>query len=390
MASNFVSVPVDGFDAYIVRSKSFGKFFTLRWREGGKYRYRSLKTRNYARAMGNAKSLMTKIERGLDPDAKTNFEDAFEDYLRSLTCGVMRRNQVTHIFYKHFLPFFKRQEVTTITSARWEAYKSHRLSLVRASGDVVRFKTLHHERALMKAFLRYCLRMCLISSFPEITAFNKHLKIVEAVKQRGAAYSDDELSQVFAILRERADRSDVMAMESFYAKGLHAYCLVLFLSVGRAGEIRQLRTSDIEFNEGGASIRIEAETSKVKKSRKTAIPNSAARVIKGFIDWSSERRPDGGFVFYNYNNPVSVIKYFNKTFKRLVTDAGLYYNDEGTARPISSLRNTSITMLAQRVEQAFLVSVAGTSTRMLNQHYYDRRAQEITAYTEDLSDKIVG
>ena len=389
VSQGFVSVPVDGHDAYIVRSQSFGKFFTLRWREGGKYKYRSLKTRNYARAMATAKGLMTKIERGLYPDANTNFEDAFEDYMRQLTCGVMRRQQISGIHYKHFLPYFKRIEVTTMTTAKWEAYKSHRLDKVRQEEGSVRFKTLHHERALMKAFLRYCVRMCLIPSLPEITAFNKHLKVVESVKQRGAAYEDHELAEVFDILRERADESSVFGMEPYYAKALYSYCLVLFLSVGRAGEIRQLKVSDIEFKDDNALITIQGETSKVKKRRKTAIPSSAAKVLKDFIDWSASKRPKGGHVFYNYNHPRSVVKYINQTFKRVMTEAGLYHNESGTARPVSSLRNTAITMLAQRVEQAFLVSVAGTSARMLNQHYFDRRAEQITGYTEDIADALV-
>ena len=387
--TRFVSVQVEGHDAYIVRSKAFGKFFTLRWREAGKYKYKSLRTRNFASAMNLAKTLMTKIQRGLSPDTKTNYEDAFEDYLRSLTCGTMRRNQIAHIHYRYFQPFFGRCEVATMTSAKWEGYKSHRLQLVRAAGDRVRFKTLHHERALMKAFLRYCVRMCLIDGLPEITAFNKHLKVVEPIKQRGAAYSEDELAQVFEILRERAQLSDELRMEPYYAKALYCYCLTLFLSLGRAGEIRQLRVKDIHFKEDSASITIRSESSKVKKARKTAIPKSAAEELRNFIEWSADKRPEGGYVFYNYNHSRVPVKETNQTFKRVMIEAGLYLNDSGTARPVSSLRNTAITMMAQRVEQAFLVSVAGTSTRMLNQHYYDRRAEQITGYTAEISDSLV-
>lgn len=389
MSKSFQSIQVEGFDAYIIKSSCFGKFFTLRWRVGEKYKYRSLRTRNYAKAMKNAKTLMTKIERGISPDTKTNYEEAFEDYLRSTTCGRARRNQIEQIHYKWLLPYFKRMEVNLIGTAVWEGYKTHRLEMVKAAGEVVRFKTLHHERALMKAFLRYCVRMSLISALPEITAWNKHLTAIEASKQRGAAYSPEELNAVFSLLKSRVIPDADLKMEPYYAHALYVYCLVLFLSAGRAGEIRQLKVGDIELKGEVAVITIRSETSKVKKQRRTAIPRSAAMVLEEFIQWSNPKRPPGGYVFYNYNHSPKAIATINQTYKRLMTEAGLYENEDGVIRPVSSLRNTAITLMSDKVNQAFLVAIAGTSERMVRKHYHDRRAEAFAEYTEEFADTLV-
>ena len=67
MKNGFISIPIENEDAYIIRSKSFGRYFRLRWSENGRYRYKSLKTRNYSAALSAGRALMVKINRGLDP-----------------------------------------------------------------------------------------------------------------------------------------------------------------------------------------------------------------------------------------------------------------------------------------------------------------------------------
>jgi integrase len=390
MKNGFISIPIENEDAYIIRSKSFGRYFRLRWYENGRYRYKSLKTRNYSAALNAARALMVKINRGLDPNTPTDYENAFEDYMRALNCGVKRRNQVAHIHYRHLLPFFGTIDVAKITTELWEEYKEQRVAKVSAIGGIVRHKTLLHERSLIQAFLRYCKKRALISHIPEITGYSKRNEAISNHKQRGAAYSKEEITKVFSILRKRVNFNAAIKQEQYYANMLYVYALTLFFSVGRTGEIRQLRVGDIEYVKTGAVITIRSETSKVKKSRKTSIPNDVSDILKEFIEWSEPLRGKTGFIFYTHDHPIKPVATINQTFKKLMTAEGLYHNEGGTLRPVSSLRNSALTILSGKVEQAFLCAVAGTSAKMLREHYFDRRAEVFSEKTADVFLDIIG
>jgi len=389
MKNGFISIPIENEDAYIIRSKSFGRYFRLRWSENGRYRYKSLKTRNYSAALSAGRALMVKINRGLDPNTPTDYESAFEDYMRSLNCGAKRRNQVAHIHYRHLLPFFGTTDVDKITTEEWEEYKIHRVNKVTIAGGIVRHKTLLHERSLIQAFLRYCKKRALINHLPEITGYSKRNEAISTHKQRGAAYSKEEITKVFSILRDRVNFSSEIKQEAYYANMLYTYALTLFFSVGRTGEIRQLRVEDIEFVDSGAVITIRSETSKVKKSRKTSIPNEVSDVLREFIEWSNPLRGKTGFIFYTHDHPIKPVATINQTFKKLMTAEGLYLNEGGTLRPISSLRNSALTILSGKVEQAFLCAVAGTSAKMLREHYFDRRAEVFSEKTADVFSELM-
>jgi integrase len=389
MATGFISIPIENEDAYIVRSKAFGRYFRLRWQENGRYRYKSLKTRNYSQALSAAKLLMIKINRGLDPNTPTDYENAFESYMRDLTCGSKRRNQVAHIHYRHMLPFFGTTDVSKITTEMWERYKIARVAKVAAAEGVVRHKTLLHERSLLQAFLRYCHKRSMINLIPEITGYSKKNELISNHKQRGAAYTKEEIKIIFDVLRQRTDFTAQLKQEPYYRNMLYAYALVLFFSCGRTGEIRQLRVGDIEFGKDSAVITIRSETSKIKKSRKTAVPSEVAMVIKDFIDWSQPLRAKTGFIFYCHDHPIKPVSTINQTFKKLMIAEGMYKNDNGTLRPISSLRNSALTILSGEVEQAFLCAVAGTSARMLRQHYHDKRAEKFADNTRELAGEMI-
>jgi len=389
MKSTFVSIPVENEDAYIVRSKAFGRFFRLRWRENGKYRYKSLKTRNYATALSAAKTLMVKINRGLDPNTPTDYETAFEGYMRSLNCGRERRNQITHIQYRWLLPFWGKTDVSKVTTERWEEYKNWRVNEGVKDGGTIRHKTLLHERALMKAFLRWCCRKAIINYFPEITGYSKRDERISNTKSRGAAYSESEVKRIFHILRERTCFDSPLRQETYYANLLYVYALTLFFSAGRPGEIRQLRVRDIDFRDDKAVILIRSENSKVKKQRFTSIPKEISDTINRFVQWSDEGRQEtNDFVFYLHDCPIKPVKTLNQTFRKLMEREGLYKNPEGIRRPISSLRNSALTILSGKVEQAFLVSVSGTSARMLHRHYFDRKAERFADATAELYDEL--
>ena len=162
---------------------------------------------------------------------------------------------------------------------------------------------------------------------------------------------------------------------------LYVYALTLFFSCGRTGEIRQLKVSDVTFADSGAVILIRSETSKVKRERRTAIPSEVSDVLKSFIDWSQSLRGKTGFIFFTHDHPIKPVSTVNQTFKKLMTNEGLYLNEGGTLRPISSLRNSALTILSGQVEQAFLCAVAGTSARMLRKHYFDRKAERFAEAT---------
>ena len=390
MKDGFISIPIENEDAYIVRSKAFGRYFRLRWMEDGRYRYKSLKTRNYSSALSAAKALMVKINRGLDPNTPTDYETAFEDYMRSLNCGIKRRNQVAHIHYRHLLPFFGTMDVSKMTTEVWERYKEQRVKKVKDEGGIVRHKTLLHERSLVQAFLRYCLRRALINYLPEITGYSKRNEAISTHKQRGAAYTKEEIKTIFQILRRRTDFNCPLKQEPYYRNLLYCYALCLFFSCGRTGEIRQLKVSDVSWSDKGAVITIRSETSKIKKERKTSIPREVAETLRQFIDWSKDLRGKQEYIFFCHDHPIKPVATVNQTFKKLMTEEGLYENESGTLRPISSLRNSALTILSGNVEQAFLCAVAGTSARMLRQHYFDRKAEKFAEATGSVFNEVVG
>jgi integrase len=390
MKAGFVSIPVENEDAYIIRSRAFGRFFRLRWRENGKYRYKSLRTRNYATALSTAKRLMVKINRGLDPNTPTDYETAFEGYMRALNCGRERRDQITHIQYRWLLPFWQKTDVAKINTERWEEYKNWRVNLGVEDGNTIRHKTLLHERALMKAFLKWCFRKAIINYVPEITGYSKRDERITTTKSRGAAYSESEVKRIFHILRERTCFDGPLKQERYYSNLLYVYALTLFFSAGRPGEIRQLRVRDIDFRDDRAVILIRSENSKVKKQRFTSIPKDVAATIKRFVEWSGEgRKEENDFLFYLHDCPIKPVKTLNQTFRKLMEREGLYVNSEGVRRPISSLRNSALTILSGKVDQAFLVSVSGTSARMLHKHYFDRKAERFADSTAGLYQELI-
>ena len=388
--SDYVCVPVDGFDASIIRSSAIGRFFTLRWRQQGKYKYRSLKTRNISRAMATAKRMMILINRGISPSTDISFQSLFVDYIKTRTCGISRLRQIEYFYYKYLNPYWAEYSVPSIGASDWDAYKAHRIKGIKKSKRETRWSTLEHETVVFRAFLRYCFRRNIISSIPLIEGFNKNDGTLNTVKQRGAAYNLEEIKQVFSILKTRAESHHSYGQQPYYAKQLYAYAVTLFFSASRAGEIKQLRVNDIEFRDDCAVISIRPETSKLRAFRKTAIPKHAATILYDFIQWSSKHRhKDNGLVFYTYNDHTKVISFNNKTFKRLMTEAGIYKNDAGTIRPLSSLRNSALTILSETVNQAFLTSVAGTSSKMLRQHYHDRRASDLADYTSVVASELL-
>jgi integrase len=390
MKNGFISIPIENEDAYIIRSKAFGRYFRLRWREEGRYRYKSLRTRNYSQALQAAKVLMVKINRGLDPNTPTDYETAFEGYMRALNCGRKRRDQVAHIHYRWLLPFFGKIDVSKISTERWEEYKNWRVNEAVKDSGVVRHKTLLHERSLIQAFLKWCRRKAIINYVPEITGYSKRNEKITLTKQRGAAYTEPEVKRIFEILRSRTDYSSRIKQETYYANMLYVYALTLFFSAGRPGEIRQLKTTDFDFREDKAVINIRSQTSKVKKQRFTSVPKEVAAEIKRFIDWSEEGRLEkSDFVFYCHDCPIRPVATTNQTFRKLMEAEGIYKNDSGILRPISSLRNSALTILSGRVDQAFLVSVSGTSARMLHKHYFDRKAETFADRTTEIYNGLI-
>ena len=386
----YTSLPVEGFDASIIRSPAIGRFFTLRWRAYGRYKYRSLRTVNVSRAMRRAKQLMVLIERGISPDTQCDFASLFEDYIKSRTCGRARLSQIEFFFEKYLREYWGDINVSSISQQDWVRYKEHRIKGIRDSGKPQRWRTLQHEVVIFRAFLRYCQSRHIISSMPVIEEFKKNDGALNPTKQRGAAYSPEEIQRVFSILRDRSDMDADYNQQSYYANQLYAYCVTLFFSASRAGEIKQLRFNDVEFFDDYALITIRAETSKVRKDRKTAIPKDAADILRTFMDWTKDiRHDDNGLIFYTYTDVTRVIQYGNQTFRRLMEEHNLYTNKNGTIRPLSSLRNSALTILSDNVSQAFLTSVAGTSSKMLRQHYFDRRASDLAGYTADIAETLL-
>jgi len=389
MKNGFISIPIENEDAYIIRSKAFGRYFRLRWREEGRYRYKSLRTRNYSAALQAGKAMMVKINRGLDPNTPTDYATAFEGYMRQLNCGRKRRDQVAHIHYRWLLPYFGKTDANQISTEKWEGYKNWRVNEAVKDGGVVRHKTLLHERSLIQAFLKWCKRKAIINYVPEITGYSKRNEKITLTKQRGAAYTEPEVKRIFNILKSRTDYTAPVKQEAYYANMLYVYAITLFFSAGRTGEIRQLRIGDIDFREDKAVINIRSQTSKVKKQRFTSVPKVVVEELKRFIDWSSELRPEDGFIFLCHDCPIKPVATLNQTFRRLMEAEGIYRNDSGVLRPISSLRNSALTILSGKVEQAFLVSVSGTSARMLHKHYFDRKAEGFADKTADVYNRLI-
>ena len=256
--------------------------------------------------------------------------------------GKSRLYNDTRVYIKHIEPLeISSRSLNRITAADLDSFTMKK----RAEGYAP--QTVHGMLNLIRRIMNKALRWKMWRGPLPFVDFT----MPEFDNERTRYFSEDELQQVFARLREKSHRAWLMALIALQC-GL------------RFGDIAKLERSDISFEDGTLFIR----KPKNRRSRYVAMTRSVREALQEWLQ-SGQENPNN-LVFPN--NAGKVRPYMDGIFREVVNELGL--NDhvvETKDRLVfHSLRHTFASHLAkQGYSEMMLAKLLGHRSTVMTRRY---------------------
>ncbi len=290
--------------------------------------------------------------------AKT-FADAAKVYLdeaRVITAGERNPRFATEHegrLRNYLLPFFGDTAAKDITTSMVQAYRVQRLTVAEGDKPPAR-GTLHHEIVTLRQTLKTALRHGWIDHLPD---FSEPYQRNRKVSHR-AWFSPEEYKQLYTATRERTKRA-TGAPWKWAAEQLHDYVLFMANTGLRPDEAKRLQYRDVSIEEDDGERILVIE---VRGKRGTGYCKSTTGAVHPFERLQARNRPCPADLVFKADH--------KKQFKRILEDAGLKFDREGSRRSSYSLRHTYICL--RLLEGADIYQIAKncrTSVEMIEKHY---------------------
>jgi integrase len=239
-------------------------------------------------------------------------------------------------------------------------------------------KSLDMEKTILGQILGWAHRNGIISRLPELKP--PRVKIGKGTERR-PAFELEEWKALYRFMRgwvkEGAPEEGVAPkkgpheLHRWQREMLRNYVMFMGASGLRPNEARQLRWKDItpHQDENGNAHAIIYVNPQTKTGARECIPLRNAPTLLERIKLSSKRSEPDDLIFCDRDG--NEIDNFGKTFKSVLTKAGLLKDRFGKARTIYSLRHTYATFRIRYggVNIEALASNMGTSPTIIFQHY---------------------
>ncbi|GHD46498.1 hypothetical protein GCM10017083_15670 [Thalassobaculum fulvum] len=383
---------IDGMDGYVVRSTKRTSVEEARrvaeeWYDD--YRY--------------------KIRHGLETGTHT-FATLWKRWLAAnrATLSTPRLRYISGTIDRYLMPYFGDMSVSSITDKVVAGYWDWRINYwvsetgqakiasaqktrttakrpyKQKLGNVAKVpapKTLKMEQSVLRQIFGWAARSGIVSYPPEVKA--PVTKSPGTVSRR-PAFDFDEWQQLYRFLRvwaagEHESGSDGGRSPKRSAHSLHLwqrqllrnYVLIMGMTGLRPNEARQLRWKDVQVIQNGndhtfVALHVSPTT---KTGERLCIPLARCRDVLERVRAASTHTQPDDFVFCGRDG--TPIENFGKTFKSVLTEAGLLKDRFGRVRTIYSLRHTYATLriLHGSVSIDDLAQNMGTSPAIIFQHY---------------------
>ncbi len=379
-------------------------------------------------------SLNYKIENKLEIETYS-FEKFYETWWKreKPSKSPSRIKYIEGTFRRYFIPYFtevlSNKSITSLTDLDFEDYWTWRINFWSSEegqqklntavkrknnsgsqrhskkGNVIKSrpanKSLYMEQSLLKQLFWWGHRRGIIHRQPYIKfprdAAQKNLETA-----RRPTFELDEWRKLYRYMRKWVNGEIVgkpnrkggrftkttkgykrtHSLHMFQRNLIRNYILFMANSGLRPNEARQLRWGDIRTNpQGHKFIYVRATT---KTGFRETIPLPHAFRYLDRIKEQSEYTDSEDLVFANREGKS--VDNFGKTFKKLLTDTNLLYDDEGRTRTIYSLRHFYCTQRllskTKPMPMEVLAQNVGTSPLMMFRHY---RHLEVHNYAEILT-----
>lgn len=378
----------------LIRTKQSGEVWQMRcWIHAEKkYLKKSLRTKSLEEAKEKARQIyyatMGKIDAGqkIFTITASDLVEKYTQYQQDRVDGgfiTAGRLVTIKTQLKHFLDFVGAdRKLDTITRDRYKDYYLFR----RKHHPKVRDVTLVNERATLGHMYKFALEKGFINQdrlpvWSEIKRIN--------VDSR-TSFTRDDYRTLYSYLNNYTKKI-TDERELYYRQLVRDFILILSNTGLRFGEARFLKWNCVEVKKGenkypNVQIRVEAETSKVGKTR-TAIGmrGDFFNRLKSYSKHTHQM--DYVFADFDTGQPVSR-KLLYKMWKVIMKESGLA--DSPNDYSYYCLRHTFATYRLQfgRVDIRTLAKVMGCSVRFIEQHYDSAKVENMMDYiTRDVDRK---
>ncbi len=369
MKSNETGIRTPIGNRVIIYTRGKKKTWTAEFWHDGDHRRKSLKTQNKKVAIERAANLEHQLQEGEYQAINGNalIEDAIESDLSYLQTE--NRARKTIVRYRGELRTFRDfchgqrvRHLQRITPTLFVAYRAFRKVVVKP-------RTLYHESMVIKQLLKWSTTRKLLRSNPL-----REIQLSKPVTESKPAPNLEKVQKTYGAASER-DR----------------FLIAILASTGmRSGELRQMRTEDVDLEEGWFKIVSREETpTKTRTSRKVPIHSTLIPMMKKHMEqsvdgWLFTAEPSGK---YPAGDHWIDTKKLNERFVRRVRKLGLPAGRETNGYTIHSLRHFFETFcvkagVPQRVVDAWL---GHSSDKSMAAVYYSLSDEESQRFMHGLN-----
>lgn len=376
--------------------------------QGPGYVVRSTKKKNLPEARSAALKLFGELSYKIDNDIEIR-EYSFKD-LFNLWWGVEQGNKsearakyILGTAKRYFIPFFlghlRNKKLTALTDKDFDEYWIWRKGYWRSvqgkknltianrrlnnrgdnrhskKGNVAldpAYKSLQMEQGLLKSIFWFAHRRGILDRNPYIKV-PRPAGVRNKEKARRPSFTEEEWKQIYTYLRTWArqgisEGSRAHKLHQRQRQMLRHYILFMGQSGLRPNEARQMRWRDIKTNpkNGLKYIQVRPTT---KTGERSCYPVQRAFDTLERLNKITDFCELDDYVFTNAKGEPH--KDFGSTFKSVLEDLGLLYDEWGRRRTVYSLRHMYATFRLELGDVSFqvLADNMGTSPKMLFEHY---------------------
>ncbi len=323
--------------------------------------------------------------RGLSAFAPT-FEQMAKAYLERIerrvedgTLSKTRAHTQKTIIKHYLMPFFGEMVADEITKPVVEQYHNWRRDLyaekipypshIRRSTNGKRTYTANAEtfnNTVINLIFDHAADANLLAPAETL----KLSRVGNGGKRRGY-FTDEQLQQIYAEMRERIKAAGAHTYRRHYAVVFYHYVTILLHTGMRVGELRSLRWCDVvPFRKGDVEYCELRVVGKTGKRTMVALPEAVTsfNALRAFYRETSDTADENPLCIINFDRtPVGS---FHLQFARILHKLGYKRDQQGQECSIYSLRHTYITKrLLAGVNIHLLARNCGTSVRQIEKNY---------------------
>lgn len=339
------------------------------------YVHRSLKTEDRDKAYRAAyeiyDDLRLRAKAGESLKSK-KISKAIDEYL-DFSKNRSRFESTERTIGKYFRSYVQGKDFSFINPITMQGYEIWRSENALKPGNIPSNSTLNHDVKEIKKFLKFCVDAGYLKASPDF-------KTPSFESQTRPAFDRRDYKKLTSNAWRWIKESKHPSTERD-RKMLWSYVLVLLNTGIRVGEARSLRWMDLKAqksqikpDETDLILSVKGKTNQIKPREVVASNADVKEWFRRILELrrdelKTDPNPDSFIFCHPDGRPIGS---FKKSFRSLITRAGVEFDNWGNRHTLYSLRHTYATMALQRVppvDAYVLAKNMGTSVEMIRLHY---------------------